>query len=82
MERLADVILCQVVIDGLAVLLDLEDILAFLGFVQRAFGAHAYAGEGGFSGRIRREHAGGAERQQNGDGGGEEQFCFIHWLDG
>ena len=48
MERLADVILRQIIIDGLAVLLDLEDILAFLGFVQHAFGTDHHAGEGDF----------------------------------
>jgi len=47
-KRLADVILIQIVIDGLAILINLEDVLAFSGFMQHALGADAHAGERDF----------------------------------
>jgi len=66
---LAHIVLCQKIVDRLAVFLDLDDVLAFLGEMQGAFAAHHRAGDGGFLvGAVVREEPRGGNRQQQAGG--------------
>jgi hypothetical protein len=62
MELFADVVLDEIIVDGFAVFFDLNDVLAFCGFVEGAFAAFAVTGDGfdfGFGkgdGGHRKEH--------------------------
>jgi hypothetical protein len=69
MGGLAYVILHQKIVDRLAVFLDLDDVLALLGEMQRAFAADHFAGDGDLLVRAAdREGPRDADRQQQADG--------------
>jgi hypothetical protein len=69
-EVLADVVLVEEVVDGFTVFIDLEDVLAFIGDMQFAFGADQHAGEGDRAGGIVGQ---GGEGGGAGDEGGDER---------
>jgi len=59
----------QKIVDGFAVFLDLDNILALLGEMQRAFAANHFAGNGDFLVRaIGRKNPRGSNRQQQAGG--------------
>ena len=68
-EVFADVVLGEEIVDGFAVFIDLEDVLAFIGQVEFAFAANHGAGEGRAGGVIGER----GERGGGGDQGGEEE---------
>ena len=66
-QGVAHVIFREVIIDRLAVLFDLDDVLATLGFVHGAFAANHVAGDGGGRGVVGQGREGRTRERESGD---------------